>query len=69
LETAVHWPAGEDAFKTLQRGLDAITGAIYTVGLLALGIWLTRLGWSASAIAAWAAAGLRIVWTIWHRRR
>ncbi len=69
LEANIQWPDGEDALGRLDRGLGAVAGAIYTVGLLAIGIWLTRMGWTLSALLAWAAAAARLAWQALSRRR
>ncbi len=69
LEASIQWPDGQDALHRVDLGLDAVAGAIYTVGLLALGIWLTRLGWTLSALLAWAAAAARPAWRAVARRR
>jgi predicted unusual protein kinase regulating ubiquinone biosynthesis (AarF/ABC1/UbiB family) len=69
LEGTVRWPDGEQALKGLEARLDAVAGAIYTVGLIALGIWLTTLGWTLSALLAWAAAAARLGWRGLRRRR
>ncbi len=69
LEARIQWPDGQDALGRLERSLESLAGAIYTVGLLAIGIWLMRLGWTLWAVLAWAAAGVRLVWRAFSRRR
>jgi predicted unusual protein kinase regulating ubiquinone biosynthesis (AarF/ABC1/UbiB family) len=67
IEAAVRWVRGEEELRGLRRSLGSLSTAAWTLGLLVLGVWTRRLGWTLASDAAFALAGVEWIWH-WRRR-
>lgn len=69
MELGVRWSAGADILARLTRSVALLAASFQLVGFVALGVWLTQLGWRLAADAAFAWAGLQFLWYASTRRR
>lgn len=69
MELGVRWPAGADILAKLTRSVALLASSVQLVGFVALGVWLTQIGWHLAADAAFVWAGLQFLWYASSRRR
>lgn len=67
IASTVRWTEGEQQLRVLAERLGSLTTALWTLGLVGLGIWLHTLHWMLAADVAWALAAIEWLWQ-WRRR-
>ncbi|MCL8207330.1 MAG: AarF/ABC1/UbiB kinase family protein [Actinomycetia bacterium] len=68
LEADVRWRPGEASLQDLSRALRTVATAVWVIGSVALGVWLSLLHWRLAADLAFAWAAVQLLWSARHRR-